>query len=363
MAGRMMAENGLGTWRGMDAEELGADGDSAVGADFEDSALTPDKGPPRALGDRAQNGAFLLESEVPSLLGLHFELTVSFVLVTMETQLVDVGIGLVEVGDLFTGKVSRETILPEEVRSLDFALGLRGRSVAKGDAVEVKGATQLSESLWGMGEEEGMEIHVDLQRQTVFDEGGREQIKVGEQVFGLVNSGSGEDTTAIIEHVDHGKGLEAVWKPGMRRGVQLPELAEVAALPAADRGCGAVIRFGMSEVMLDGPAADLSSVHAEVALTEHLAASEAVGGRGFTAEHFAQERVNLGRPVRRMIASGGARGPGGLLMMGTRLKVVAVELIEPGAPQAQLFSGSGGLDAFVAEETQHMTDKWRSTAL
>lgn len=85
MAGRMMAENGLGTWRGVDAEELGADRDSAIGADFEDSALTPDKGPPRALGGRAQNGAFLLESEVPSLLGLHFELTVSFVLVAMET--------------------------------------------------------------------------------------------------------------------------------------------------------------------------------------------------------------------------------------------------------------------------------------
>jgi len=49
---------------------------------------------------------------------------VSFVLVAMETQLVDMGIGLVEVGDLFTGKVSGETILPEEVRALDFAFGL-----------------------------------------------------------------------------------------------------------------------------------------------------------------------------------------------------------------------------------------------
>ena len=53
MSGRMMAENGLGAWRGMDAEELGADRDSPIGADFEDSALTPDKGPPGALGDRA----------------------------------------------------------------------------------------------------------------------------------------------------------------------------------------------------------------------------------------------------------------------------------------------------------------------
>jgi hypothetical protein len=65
MAGRMMAENGLGAWRGMDAEELGADRDSPIGADFEDSALTPDKGPPGALGDPAHDG----QAEEHSVLG------------------------------------------------------------------------------------------------------------------------------------------------------------------------------------------------------------------------------------------------------------------------------------------------------
>jgi hypothetical protein len=149
----------------------------------------------------------------------------------------------------------------------------------------------------------------------------------------------------------------------MRRGVELPEFAEVAALPAADRGCGAVIRFGVGELMCDGPAADLSSIHMELALTEHLAASEAVRGWGFTAEHFVQERVNFGGPVGCMIAAGDARSPGGLLLVGASLEVVAVELIEPGAPEAQLLSCGVGLDAFVAEEAQHMTDKRRSTAL
>jgi hypothetical protein len=148
MAGRVMAEDDFGTWRDMDAEELGADGDAAVGADFDVGALTPHKRPPRALGDWTQNGTFLFEGEVPGLLGLHFEFPVDFVLVAMEAQLMDMGIGLVEVGDLFTGKVSRETILPEEVSALNFAFGLRSGSVAKGDAVEVKGTAQLGESLW-----------------------------------------------------------------------------------------------------------------------------------------------------------------------------------------------------------------------
>jgi hypothetical protein len=49
----MMAEDDFGTWRDMDAQELRADGDAAIGADFEGGALAPDKGPPRALGDRA----------------------------------------------------------------------------------------------------------------------------------------------------------------------------------------------------------------------------------------------------------------------------------------------------------------------
>ena len=169
-----MAEDGFGTWRKMDAQELRADGDAAVGADSEIGAQTPNERPPRTVGDSTQNGTFVFEGEVPSLVGLHFEFTVDFVLVVMEAQLVDMWIGLVEVGDLFTGKVSWETILPEEVSALDFAFGLRGGSVAKGDAVKVQSVAQLGESLWSMGEEEGMEIDVDLQWQTKFDEGGRE---------------------------------------------------------------------------------------------------------------------------------------------------------------------------------------------
>lgn len=198
----------------------------------------------------------------------------------------DVRIGLVEVGDLFAGKVGRETILPKEMSAFDFAFGLRGGSVAKGDAVEVQGAAQLGQSLWGVGEKEGMEIDIDLQWQTVFEEGGREEIQVGEQVFGLVNSGGGKDPAAVIEHIDHGPGLAAVGKPGMRGGVQLPEFAHEAALPAADRSGGVMIRFGVGEFVLEGPAAHLSSIDLKAALTQHLASREAVRSRRLAAEHF-----------------------------------------------------------------------------
>ena len=200
-----MAEDGLGTRRGLDADEVRADRDTAVGADFDVGALTPNERPPRALGNGTQHGTFFFKGKFPCLLGLHFQFAVSFVLVAMETQLVDMRIGLVEVGDLFAGEVSRQTILPEGVSALDFAFGLRGRSVAKGDAVKVKRVAQLGKSLWCMGEEHRMVIDIELERQPVFHEGGREEIKVGEQVFRLVNSGGGKDPAAIIEHVDHGE--------------------------------------------------------------------------------------------------------------------------------------------------------------
>ncbi len=83
-------------------------------------------------------------------------------------------IGLVEVGDVFTREVSWQPLLPEEMGALDFAFGLRGWSEAEGDALEVKGAAQLSEGLWGVGEEEAVEIDVDFQGHSEFGKGARQ---------------------------------------------------------------------------------------------------------------------------------------------------------------------------------------------
>ena len=62
----------------------------------------------------------------------------------------------------------------------------------------------------------------------------------------------------------------------MGRGIQLPQFADLAALPAPHGSQRTVIGFGMGEVVLDGPATDLSPVEFEVAFAEHLAGSEAV---------------------------------------------------------------------------------------
>ena len=214
-----------------------------------------------------------------------------------------------------------------------------------------------------MGEEEAVEIHIEFQGQPTFDEGSGQQIKVGQQVFRLVDFGAGEDATAIIEHVDHRKGLGAVGEPGMRRGVQLPEFADLAALPAPHGSQRAVIGFGMGQVVLDGPATDLSPVEFEVAFAEHLAGSEAVGSRGFTAKPFVQKCVHLRRPVGRMIATGNPRGPGGLLMMGAGLKVIAIDFIEASTGQAELLGGGARFELSGTKQGQDVTDERSGTAM
>lgn len=229
-----MAEDSFGTWSRVHAQELGADGHAAVHADPEVGAQAPDKGPPRAVGHGLQSGAFFFERKVPGLLGFHFEFAVDFMLVTMEAQGLDMRIGLVEVGDIFAGEVSGQSFLPEEVGAFDFAFGLRGGGIAEGDAVEEKSPAQLGKRVWGMGEEEAVEIDIDFQGHSKFEEGGGQKIKVSQEVFGLVDFGAGEDAAAIIEHIDHGKGSGAAREPVMGRGVQLPEFADAAALPAPD---------------------------------------------------------------------------------------------------------------------------------
>ena len=159
----MQAEDGFGTWSRLDAQELGTDRHASIGADSDVGAQAPDKGPPGTVGHRAEHRAFFFEREVPGLLGFHFEFPMDFVLVAMEPQCLDMRVGLVEVGDVFAGEVGGQALLPEEVRAFDFAFGLRGGSIAEGNAIEVKGSAQLGEGVWDMGEEEAVEVHVDFQ--------------------------------------------------------------------------------------------------------------------------------------------------------------------------------------------------------
>ena len=358
-----MAQDDFGARSGLHAQKLRADGNAAVRANFDLSAETPDQGPPRAVGFGAQHGALFLERKVPSFLGSHFEFAVDFVLIAVETQGVDMRVGLVEIDKVLAGEVGGQALLPEEMSAFDFAFGLGRGGVAERDAVEVQGLTQLRESLGIMGEEEAVVIDVDFQGQAVLAEGGWQEIEVGQQGFALIDLGAGKDAAAIVEHVEHGKGLWTAGEPAVGRGVQLPEFTDLAALPASDGSERAGTEFGLGQVVLDGPATDLSPVDFEVTFAEHFAGGKAVGSWGFAVEPLVQQRMHFGWPVAGMIASGKSGRPKGLLLMGAGFEVIGVKFVEATAGEPELFGGGFDFEVAGAKASQHVTDQGSGTAM
>lgn len=172
----------------------------------------------------------------------------------------------------------------------------------------------------------------------------------------MIDFGASEDPAAIVEHVDHREGLWAVGKPAVGRGVQLPEFADAAALPAPDGSGRAVIGFGVGEVVFDGPAADLSPIDLEVALAEDFAGGKAVGSRGAAAEPFVQKPIYLGGPVGGMIAARTTRDPSRLLVMSAGLEIIAVDLVKTAARKAKSVGGGFDFELAGAEDGQYVTD-------
>jgi len=84
-----------------------------------------------------------------------------------------------------------------------------------------------------------------------------------------------------------------VGKPAVRRGIQLPEFADLRALPAADGGADFLGRDGMSQFVGDGPAADLGAVEFEVVQAQGFGSDEAVR-RGRRAGQPSFEQIQDG---------------------------------------------------------------------
>ena len=114
------------------------------------------------------------------------EFAMDFVLVAMKAQGAHLEVGVFQVGDLLAGEEGGEAVLPELMFAFDFAFGLRCGGVAKAHAVDAEGCAELGEGVGDMGEEEGMEVHIEFQRQAAFAEGGGEEVVIGEERFPFV---------------------------------------------------------------------------------------------------------------------------------------------------------------------------------
>ncbi|MGH7867220.1 MAG: hypothetical protein ACREP9_06195 [Candidatus Dormibacteraceae bacterium] len=90
----------------------------------------------------------------------------------------------------------------------------------------------------------------------------------------------------------------------------------------------------------------------EVAFTQHLAGSKAVGSGRFAAEPLVQQVLDFGRPSRGVVAPRGRRSPGVLLMVGAGFEVVAVEFVKAATGQAKLFGDSFGFELASTKASQ-----------
>lgn len=236
MARGMKAEYDLGAWGFFDAEALCIDGHPTIGADLQGGSNTPHIVPPRAARGWAQDGAFLLFGLIPGMERCLAQFAMDFLPVAMGPQGVDVGVGHVDIGYFFTGEVGGKASLPELMFALDLAFGLRCWGITQADVVELERPAQLSKGVGVLGEEDGVIIDIDLKRTAVNQKGGGQEIKIGDEQFALIKFGPDEQPAAVIEHIEHGKRKPGVVKPSMGRGIQLPEFADLRALPATDRG-------------------------------------------------------------------------------------------------------------------------------
>lgn len=205
MAGGMEAQNHFGARGTLDLEALDTNRNAAVGADLDRGTGAPNVRPPRASWGWTKNGALFPLRRFPSVLRGHPQFAMGLVDIAMEPQSFDVGIGGCHVGNLFAGEIGWESALPELVFAFDLSFGLGRWRIKEADVVELERPPQLSNGIGILGEEHGVIIDVDLQRSSIGDKGRREEIKVGQEKFSIVELGTNEKAAAIVEHIKHGK--------------------------------------------------------------------------------------------------------------------------------------------------------------
>lgn len=336
MAGGVEAEDDFGPWGIFEADALSADGNTAIGADFESGAHAPNIRPPRAARHGAQDRAFLQSGQIPGALRGLPEFTVRFLGVVVQPQRVDVRVGVGQFGDLFASEIGREALLPELVFALNFAFGLRCWGVMETNVVELEGPAQLGERLRGFGEKEAMIIDVELQGSPVSEEGRRQEIEVGQEQFPVVEFGADKQAAAIVEHIKHREVDVGVGKPGVGRGVQLPEFADLGALPAPHRRGRLFCGCGMGMTVLQGPMADLGAVEFEGVEAQDLRSGEAVGARRRASQALFEEVQDGLRPWRRVVATRATWRPKAALSLGASAEKIAGKNVEATTRETEL---------------------------
>ena len=149
----------------------------------------------------------------------------------------------------------------------------------------------------------------------------------------------------------------------MGGSVQLPEFADLGALPAAHWGVWAFGRSRMCIIILHRPAADLGAVQLEGEQSPDFRGGKAVGARRGAIQAFFEEVDDRLGPGGGMVTTRGSRDPQPLFLVRVGAEVTGGERIEAASGQAELLGGFGGRQGVLPEGSQHMADEGRRVAI
>src|SRR5512137_1207409 len=112
-----------------------------------------------------------------------------------------------------------QALLPKVMASLDFSLGLRGGGVTQSYSVEMEGLAELGEGFWNVGEEEGVVVYVEGQRQAVNQKGSRQEIKVGQEALLVIEPSTRVVAGGVVQQIQQTLFARVARQPGMRAGI------------------------------------------------------------------------------------------------------------------------------------------------
>ena len=145
----------------------------------------------------------------------------------------------------------------------------------------------------------------------------------------------------------------------MRRRIQLPEFADLRALPAAHRCVRALGWHWMSVIILNGPTANLGPVELERVQAQGFGSHKAIGaGRGAAQALFEQAQNGLG-PSRSMIPAGSARDPHVSRFVRAGFEVFGAKGIQTAAGNFELVSRLRGAEPQSAKTLENVTNEGR----
>ena len=149
----------------------------------------------------------------------------------------------------------------------------------------------------------------------------------------------------------------------MRRGVQLPEFADLRALPAAYWRVGTLRWHWVGVIISNGPTANLGTVELERVQAQGFGSHKAIGAGRRAAKALFEQVQNWLRPSRAMIAAGTARQPcvGSFVRAG--FEVLGAQTVKTAAGNLELLSGLRGAEPQFAKTIQNVTNERRCMSM